>query len=157
MDKQGAVRARYVDTKEYVGVLRELVESGREVSMLVSGGSMSPFLIHYRDTIFFARPDRALRRGDMVFFRRDDGSYVMHRICRVRRDGCFDIVGDNQTEIERGVRRDQIFAIVTRVRRKGKWIRPGDFWWWFFAHVWLRLIPLRSVIARGYAAMASGK
>ena len=34
-----------VDTFEYVSVLKELVEEGREVSMLISGSSMSPFLL----------------------------------------------------------------------------------------------------------------
>lgn len=149
--KQQSVSGRYVDSQEYISVLRDLVNDGKEVSMLVAGSSMSPFLIHYRDTICFARPERQLRPGDMVFYQRDNGQFIMHRIIKVRRDGCCDIVGDNQTQIERGVRRDQIFALITKVKRKGKWIGPGDFWWVFFAHVWRRLIPVRHVIAKGYA------
>ena len=142
--------ARLVDTAEYVGVLRGLVEEGHEVSMLVSGSSMSPFLIHLRDTIYFKQPDRPLRAGDIVFYQRDSGQYVMHRILRVRGD-VYDIVGDAQVLVERGVRRDQIFAIITRVKRKGKFIAPGDFWWTFFARVWTKLIPLRPLIAWAYA------
>lgn len=140
-----------IDTNEYISVMRDLVNEGKEVSMLVSGGSMNPFLIHYRDTICFAAPQRALKKGDMVFYQRDSGQFVMHRICRVCRDGTYDIVGDNQSEIEHGVRRDQIFAIITKVKRKGKWIVPGDFWWEFFAHVWIRIIPFRRTIQRIYA------
>lgn len=144
------ITTRVVDTAAYVGVLRELVQEGHEVSMLVSGSSMSPFLIHLRDTIYFKAPDRPLRAGDMVFYQRDSGQYVMHRILRVRGD-VYDIVGDAQTEVERGVRRDQIFAIVTRVRRKGKLIGPGDRWWVFFERVWTKIVPLRPLIARAYA------
>ena len=88
-----------------------------------------------------------------MFYQRDNGQFIMHRIVKARRDGSYDIVGDNQTEIERGVRRDQIFAVVTKVKRKGRWIRPGDFWWEFFAHVWRRIIPLRRMIAKGYARL----
>ena len=150
--EQQRVAARLVDTAEYVGVLRGLVEEGHEVSMLVSGSSMSPFLIHLRDTIYFKKPDRPLRAGDMVFYHRDSGQYVMHRILRVRGDA-YDIIGDAQTEVERGVRRDQIFAVITRIRRKGKLIGPGDFWWTFFARVWTKLIPLRPLIARAYARL----
>ena len=150
--EQQRVAARLVDTAEYVGVLRGLVEEGHEVSMLVSGSSMSPFLIHLRDTIYFKKPDRPLRAGDMVFYQRDSGQYVMHRILRVRGDA-YDIIGDAQIEIERGVRRDQIFAVITRIRRKGKLIGPGDFWWTFFARVWTKLIPLRPLIARAYARL----
>ena len=143
---------RVVDTREYVSMLRGLVEEGHEVSMLVSGSSMSPFLIHLRDTIYFKKPDRPLRAGDMVFYQRDSGQYVMHRILRVRGDA-YDIIGDAQIEVERGVRRDQIFAVITRIRRKGKLIGPGDFWWTFFARVWTKLIPLRPLIARAYARL----
>ncbi|MBP3522449.1 MAG: S24/S26 family peptidase [Clostridia bacterium] len=150
--EQQRVAARLVDTAEYVGVLRGLVEEGHEVSMLVSGSSMSPFLIHLRDTIYFKKPDRPLRAGDIVFYQRDSGQYVMHRILRARGD-VYDIIGDAQTEVERGVRRDQIFAIITRVKRKGKLIGPGDFWWTFFARVWTKLIPLRPLIAWAYARL----
>lgn len=141
---------RMVDTKEYVDVLRGLTQEGKEVSMLVAGSSMNPFLIHYRDTIYFKKPDRALRRGDMVFYQRDSGQYVMHRILRVKPEGLY-IVGDAQTEIEGPVRPDQVFAVVTRVRRKGKMIGPGDFWWKFFEGPWLCIVPLRRVIMRLYA------
>ena len=34
---------KFVNTQEYVSMLRELTEQGREVNMLISGNSMSPF------------------------------------------------------------------------------------------------------------------
>lgn len=138
---------KYLDTREYVSVLRELTESGREVSMQITGSSMSPFLIHERDTICFKKPDRELKKGDMVFFQRKNGQYVMHRIKKVRSEGYY-IIGDAQTMIEGPIEREQIFAVITKVRRKGKWINPGDFWWEFFAHIWLHMIPLRHLLMR---------
>ncbi len=50
-------------------------------------------------------------------------------------------MGDAQTQIEGPVKREQIFALITKVRRKEKWLEPGDFWWEFFEHVWLHMIP----------------
>ena len=141
-----------VDTKEYVSMLRELTESGKEVSMLIAGSSMSPFLIHERDSICFKKPDRKLRRGDMVFYQRTSGQYVMHRIYKVSSEGYY-IVGDAQQDIEGPVKREQIFALITRVRRKGKWIAPGDFWWEFFEHVWIRMVPVRRLIIGSYTKM----
>ena len=55
-------------------------------------------------------------------------------------------MGDAQTQIEGPVKREQIFALITKVRRKEKWLEPGDFWWEFFEHVWLHMIPLRRGI-----------
>lgn len=148
---------RVVDTNEYVSMLRDLVREGKSVNFLITGNSMSPFLIHQRDTISFKAPDRPLKRGDIVFFQRDNGRFILHRILRVHvaPDGkrSYDIIGDNQTEIETGVREDQIFGLVFAVVRKGKKTQPGDFWWWFFERVWLRIIPLRRFLRRVYGRL----
>ena len=40
-----------VDTKEYISMLRTLIEEGKQVSMIISGSSMAPFLIHARAKI----------------------------------------------------------------------------------------------------------
>ena len=78
------MKERVVDTREYVSILRGIAEEGKVVSLRIAGSSMSPFLCHERDWIYFTRPDRALRRGDMVFYQRDTGQYVMHRIYQIR-------------------------------------------------------------------------
>lgn len=140
---------RTIDTREYISALRELTEQGKEVSLLISGNSMSPFMIHQRDTICFKKPDRELRKGDMVFYQRVNGQFIMHRIWKVKEDG-FYIVGDAQQEIEGPVKREQIFAVVTKVKRKGKWIEPGNFWWEFFEHVWINIVPFRRYVRAGY-------
>ena len=143
---------RKVDTYEYVSVLKELVEDGKEVNTLISGNSMSPFLCHERDTVCFKAPDRELRVGDIVFFQRRSGQYVLHRICRIKKDGYY-VVGDAQADIEGPVSREQIFAVVTKVNRKGQWIKPGDFWWKFFEKVWPRVIFLRPAIKKLYGVI----
>ena len=141
---------KVLDTYEYVSALRELTDAGQEVSIVIAGNSMSPFMVHERDKVCFKKPDRPLKKGDMVFYQRDNGQFIMHRILRVR-DGCYDIVGDAQIDIEKDIRDDQIFAIVTKVCRKGKWIGPGDLWWNFFEKIWINLVPYRKKIMAVYA------
>ena len=104
-----------------------------------------PFLRHNRDEVFFSEPKRALKKGDIVFYQRESGQFVMHRIQRVRPEGYY-IIGDNQTVIEGPVAREQIFGIVTRVIRNGVEMGPGDFWWEAFEYVWIRMIPLRRLV-----------
>lgn len=140
---------RKVDTREYVSVLRDLTREGKEVSMIISGNSMSPFLIHARDSICFKAVWREPKPGDMVFYERLSGQFVMHRVFKKRPEGYY-IIGDAQTEMEGPVQPEQIFAIITKVCRKGKWLEPGDFWWDFFAHFWLRVIPARRILLRLY-------
>lgn len=147
---------RNVDTRQYVSMLRELVREGKEVSMLITGSSMSPFLLSHKDTICFKAPWRPLRRGDMVFYERATGQFVMHRICKVRSDGLY-IVGDAQHEIEGPVDPAQVFGLITKANRRGKWIGPEDFWWKFYEHIWIRLIPLRPMIFKLYRFLTGNK
>ena len=141
---------RVVDTREYVSVLRGIAEEGKVVSLRIAGSSMSPFLAHDRDYIYFTKPDRELKRGDMVFYQRLNGQYVMHRIWK-KKEGAYYIVGDAQTEIEGPVRREQIFALIIKVKRKGKILQPGSFWWEFCEHIWIRLVPVRRQLMALYS------
>ena len=150
-----------VDTRDYIRTLRELSKEGKSVSLLVTGNSMAPFLIGRRDYVYFRAPERPLRQGDIVFYERDSGQFVLHRIVRVRYapDGSplFDICGDNQAVIETGVRPEQIFARIYEVKRKGKLLRPGIFWWDFFERIWLHILPFRRGLSRLYACLARPK
>lgn len=143
---------KVVDTKEYVSVLKALTEEGKTVNMKVAGNSMSPFLIHDRDAVCFEKCNRKLRVGDIVFYQRKNGRYIMHRICKTKPEG-FYLIGDAQTEVEGPVEKAQIFAVVTKVRRNGICMGPGDFWWEFFEHVWVRIIPLRNPLVAIYAVL----
>ncbi len=144
---------KMVNTRKYVSVLRELTDQGETVSLRIAGNSMSPFLVHGRDWICFEKPTRPLARGDMVLYERLNGQFVMHRICRVDQ-GEYYLIGDAQREIEGPIQREQIFGLVTKVQRKGRWIQAGDFWWEFFARVWIRVIPMRRVLCRMYTLFA---
>ena len=140
--------------EEYRKLLQE--EDVKELPLTITGNSMSPFLIHGRDTVYLSRLTRPARRGDMLLYRRDNGAYILHRVYAVTPDA-YTMVGDAQTELEHGIRPDQVIAVVTRVARKEQELRPGSFWWEFFATAWLRLLPLRRPIHRLYTAVKPPK
>ena len=133
---------KVVETTAYVSILRE-----QEVYMRIAGNSMLPFLVHERDYIWFRKPDRELKRGDMVFYQRANGQFVMHRIWKVKEEKYY-LIGDAHRNIEGPIAKEQIFALVTGVMRNGKEIRPGKFFWEFFEHVWLRMRPFRYTLLR---------
>ena len=134
--------------EEYRALLEE--EKVEALPLLVTGGSMSPFLIGGRDTVFLSRLDRPARRGDILLYRRDNGGYVLHRVYRAEAE-VLTMVGDAQRILEPGIREDQVIALVTKAERKGKLLSPGCFWWDFFEKVWIRMIPLRRLIWKGYS------
>lgn len=151
------MKKRMIDADTYMPVLKELLAQGRQVPLIITGNSMSPFLVHERDEILISPPDRAWKKGDMAFFQRRDGHYVMHRIVKVNEKGeCF-FVGDGQRMIEGPIEQEQIFGKIVSVKRKGKWIGPGNFWWEFFEHVWLNVIFLRPVLCKLYSLLTFWK
>lgn len=137
--------------EEYCRVLNEEA-SVEALPLTISGNSMAPFLVHGRDTVYLSRITRPLERGDVVLYRRDNGSYILHRIHRVH-GSLFTMAGDAHWGLETGIRREQILAVMTSARRKGKLQRPGCFWWEFFRKPWLTLLPLRRPITGLYTAL----
>ena len=126
-----------------------MTENGKTVGMKVAGNSMVPFLVHERDCIFFAKPVTPLKKGDMVFYQRKDGQFIMHRICKISSEGVY-TVGDAQTIIEGPLDCNQIFARVVSVERKSKKIDSTNLCWKFFQYLWIRMIPLRPFVMNIY-------
>ena len=145
-------KVKVVEPERLVQPLLALLEETEPVPLVISGYSMNPFLAHGRDTVYLSKVKRPLKRGDMIFYRRRTGGYILHRICRVEGDS-YTLVGDAQTVLEPGIGPDQVLAIVTAVRRNGKLLQSGSFWWEFFEKVWIRMIPLRPGILAVYARL----
>lgn len=149
------LHTRVLPPEVLIPELLAVLDQAESVPLAVTGGSMTPFLAPGRDQVFLSKISRPLKRGDVILYRRDSGQYVLHRICRVRGEA-LSLVGDAQTIIEEGVRREQALALVTAVQRKGKLLKPGCFCWTFFEKIWIRMIPLRR-LAVGAWCMLTGK
>ena len=137
------------DTNAFMEKFLLLIDAGETLSLPVLGNSMSPFLVHQRDSVYLKRPDRPLKVGDIVLYRRKNGSYILHRIHSVK-NGRFTMVGDAHTILEPDIEEYQIRAIAVRACRKGVTETPGSFWWEFFARIWIRSVPLRPGLHRIY-------
>lgn len=116
--------------KDMYPLIAESLAEGSEVYITVRGNSMSPFLRDGRDQAVFAALDgRHIRRGDIVFYQRSGGQFVMHRVYEVTSDGVMTMLGDAQWTLEPGIRPDQLRAFVPRVVRKGREVScEGGFW-----------------------------
>lgn len=107
--------------RQIMPAIERMLSEGQTVSLTVRGVSMQPFLMDGRDEILMTAPGgRKPRVGDMYMFRRDDGSYAMHRICAVERGGTLSFVGDGQLNPEKGISPDALAAYVPQVIRNGK-------------------------------------
>ena len=147
MERHQRVMQPEILLEEYRQLLED--ENITALPLVISGNSMSPFLVHGRDTVYLSRLDRPAKRGDVLLYKRESGAYILHRVYKVKKDS-YTMVGDAQTQLEQGIRQDQIIAIMTSALRKGKLQKKGSFWWEFFEKLWIRIIPLRPILTKIY-------
>ena len=130
-------------------VLSQLLSNGGTMPLLITGDSMYPFLKSERDTVYLSAITGPIRSGDMIFYRRQGGAWVLHRVVAIRDDSLC-MLGDRQITPEWGVPVSSAAAIVTAVRRNGKMLRAGHPVWFFFAKIWPKLILLRPYLIKLY-------
>ena len=149
MKSQVKTLAPEILLEEYRNLLagEEKIEA---LPLVVTGSSMTPFLVGGRDRVFLSRLNRPAKPGDILLYRRRSGAYVLHRVYRAEA-GKLTMVGDAQQELEPGIDPEQVIALVTRVERKGKLLGPGSFWWVFFEKVWIQVVPLRRMLWKLYS------
>lgn len=101
-----------VEIDELVPLIEEVVEGGGTFRFYPRGVSMQPMLYQGKDSVVLGKADE-ISVGDVVFYRRDDGNFVLHRIVG-RHGGAYVMCGDHQGNgVEYGIGREQIlFKLV---------------------------------------------
>lgn len=125
-------------------LIEEILASGGTAEITVTGNSMYPMLKHRESQVRLAKPGE-LRVGDLPLYRRDNGAYILHRIVGIDRES-YTCCGDHQWHPEKGIRRDQIIAVVTDFRRTGCWISCEYLPYRIYRQVWMAIRPLRRLI-----------
>lgn len=134
--------------RDYEGLIREVLASGGEFRLYPHGISMLPLLRQGRDSVSLRRVDSPIRKGDILFYQRPDGSFVLHRVRAVKPDG-LTMMGDNQTLPEPGVSPDWVIGRVTRIFRDDKEvICDGQRYRWYL-RLW-QLTILRGLLLKLY-------
>ena len=133
-----------VDTKEYISNLKQLLQEGHEVVITIAGWSMEPFLRNGRDQVLLKKPAQPPIPGDIVFYQRKTGQYVLHRIHKKAQDEYY-LLGDRQVELEGPLEEDVIFAVVTEVKRGRRWISAEAPLWKAAGSLWRKMYPIRKL------------
>lgn len=104
--------------------MKEVIESGGEFTFGPQGISMLPLIRQGRDQVVLVKAD-GVKKGDAVFYQRDDGQFVLHRIVKVKKNG-YVMCGDNQFELEYGITDKHILAKMKAVIRDGATIDESN-------------------------------
>ena len=126
-------------------LIREVVEGGGEFRLFPKGTSMLPLIRQGKDSVVLVKPFDKLKKRDIIFYRRDDGQFVLHRIVGVARDGSYILCGDNQTFFERYIRRDNILASVCAVYRDDKRLEAKSLRMRAYSAFWC-VMPFRKLV-----------
>lgn len=136
-----------VSLAELIPLMKEIFKLGKTFTVTAKGSSMWPLLQSGRDEVILAEcPDpEKLKVRDVPLYLREDGSPVLHRIVRVNK-ASFDMCGDAQTEIERGVLKTQVVAVAAGFKRRGKTISVDSKRYRAFCFLWCVLRPVRPLL-----------
>lgn len=127
--------------------MEELFKLGKTVKIEAKGQSMTPLLHEGRDYVVLQGVQNAekLKKYQTPLYKRDDGTYVLHRIVGIK-NGTYSMCGDNQTEIEYGIKPSQIKALAVSFVRNGKEISENALGYKLYARIWYHLRFVRPII-----------
>lgn len=144
-----------LQTAEALAKIRADVAAGRSSHLVVTGGSMVPFLRHKKSAVVLTSPTPPYRRGDILLYLRRADWCILHRVVRVKVDGTLVMCGDAQTALE-VIRPEQVVAQVSHVRHGTKITDCGAWHLRCAVAIWmaLRIVrrPLLAVMVRLHRA-----
>lgn len=98
-------------------IFRAVIEGGGVFTLKPRGNSMRPTIIPGRDSVSIVRLEGDASLYDILLYQRPDGSYVLHRVAAVEKDGTYTMCGDYQVVLEKGVRREDVVGVVIIIHR----------------------------------------
>ena len=119
---------------EYDETIREVLDSGGAFRIYPRGTSMLPLLREGVDSVMLEKPDDVLKKGDIAFYRRDNGGYVLHRVIKAK-DG-YVMCGDNHLMLEKGIEQRQIIGRVCAIYRGDKQLPMNGLKYRFYCLLW---------------------
>lgn len=135
------------DLKEYVPLIEEVIESGGEFRLFPRGTSMMPLLRQGKDSVVLVKCENPPKRRDIIFYKRSNGQFVLHRILKRLKDGTYILCGDNQTALEIGITEQMIIAVVSSVYRGEKKVDKNNLFRKAYEFFWCSMMLRKLIFA----------
>lgn len=133
-----------------------LLLAGNTIQIVPSGYSMYPLVNPNHGDAVILEPlgDRRPKKGEVVLFRRrsavnpgEGDLLVLHRIVKITAEGYY-LVGDNQSQTEGPIDRNQMCGVLTEVVKKGRRLSVTDLRYRLLCGLWRCLLPIRPALLR---------
>lgn len=132
-----------VSLEQMMPLFRQQLAEGHRVRFGPKGVSMLPMLRQGIDTVELAPLPGKLKKFDLPLYQRPGGQYVLHRI--VKAGDTYTCIGDNQFQLEPGVRHEQMIAVVSAFYRGEKRWEASAWQYKLYCWVWHYSRPLRRI------------
>ena len=125
---------------------RSIKELGYAV-VPIKGTSMMPLLKEGRDRVEL-KPycHERLKKGDVVLYKKNDGTLVLHRIIKTENGEFFTVLGDHQFNNDEWVNKNQIIAVACGFFIKGRYVNEKTRQYRLYKKIWLCNLNVRRII-----------
>ena len=125
---------------------RSIKELGYAV-VPIKGTSMMPLLKEGRDRVEL-KPycHERLKKGDVVLYKKNDGTLVLHRIIKTENGEFFTVLGDHQFNNAERVNNNQIIAVACGFFIKGRYVNEKTRQYRLYKKIWLCNLNVRRII-----------
>ncbi|MBE6545919.1 MAG: hypothetical protein E7668_00575 [Ruminococcaceae bacterium] len=123
-----------------IEVIEEILNGGGEFRMYPKGTSMLPLIVQGKDSVVLRkrtdRPEQPAKKHDIAFYRRSNGQFVLHRVMKRCKDGTYVMCGDNQVDLETGIRPEQIIGYTHQIYKEEKLLSLSSFRYKIYCFFW---------------------
>lgn len=117
----------HIHLDEMMPVVEGVLRQEGQVRWKPAGSSMEP-LIRNRKDVITVEKKRTPKLGDIIFYKRLDGKYIVHRIVEIDDIGRYYVCGDHQRQVEFPVYSNQVIGVVTEIERGNRKISVYGNW-----------------------------
>jgi signal peptidase I len=134
-----------VSIADLIPIISEKINKNEKVLLKVRGSSMEPFLHSNVTTVTLVKPEK-LNRFDIILFKDENNTYLLHRIIKIHNDIVI-TMGDGNTRKE-SLHKDQIIAVVNDYQQDGMNTSMTNKKNLFKVRVWYYIRPFRKILLK---------
>lgn len=110
----------------------------------ITGTSMLPLLEEGKALAEVEASDKKqLKKGDVVLYKKNDNTLVLHRIIKIEGDDNFKVLGDHQFKNAEQIKGEQIIAVARAFFINGRYVDGKNPIYRVYKKIWLSSLTLR--------------
>lgn len=136
---------------EMYPLIDEQLKNNGEIRFKPRGTSMLPLIRQGKDEVVIKKYEGIYSKYDILFYRRDDGDFILHRLIGFDDNNNPVMRGDNQRWKEYGITDENIIGVVSSVIRNDKKITRSTLrfnFWVLYSRIYVYFVAAIRKIKR---------